>query len=234
MSGEGLTIPMEKIESVIFDWGGVLIDDPAPRRLRYCAELLSVPEAGLAQAITRSMPEFQIGAIAEGVFWERVCGELNVPTPKSRSLWGDGFDAAYVARPQMFALAADLQQRGCKTAVLSNTEAPAVEYFARMGYDMFDSLVFSCTEGVRKPERRIYEIAVAKLGSPPARTAYIDDDPKYINAAKRAGLDAILFETIEQVKNALLPYLTCGSTAGHDCGPLRKDTDGFQNISQPQ
>jgi FMN phosphatase YigB (HAD superfamily) len=200
---EEFAVAMPRIESIIFDWGGVLIDDPAPRRLRYCAEVLSVAEAGLAEAIARFMPEFQIGATSEDAFWEQVCGELNVPTPKSRSLWGDGFAAAYTPRPEMFALAAGLQQKGCKTALLSNTEAPAVEYFTRMGYDMFDVLVFSCTEGVRKPELRIFEAAVEKLGSPPGRTAYIDDDPKYIEAARQVGLNAIIFETVEQVKNAL-------------------------------
>jgi len=194
---------MEKIESVIFDWGGVLINDPAPSRLQYCANVLSAPEDALAEILARFMPDFQIGVISEDTFWERVCGQLNVATPQSRSLWGDGFDAAYTPRPRMFALAAGLQQQGCKTAVLSNTEAPAVEYFARMGYDMFDCLVFSCTEGMRKPELRIYEIAVEKLNSPPAQTVYIDDDPKYIEAAKQAGLNATLFETIEQVKSQL-------------------------------
>ncbi|MBN2272652.1 MAG: HAD family phosphatase [Sedimentisphaerales bacterium] len=225
---------MERIESVIFDWGGVLIDDPAPQRLRYCADALGACEEDLAEAIARFMPEFQIGAISEDAFWERVCGELNVPTPKSRSLWGDGFAAAYAARPEMFALAAGLQRQGCKTAVLSNTEAPAAEYFDRMGYDMFDVQVFSCVEGIRKPELRIYDVAVEKLGSPPGRTAYIDDDTKYVEAARQAGLNAIVFETVEQVKNALSPCLACGFTSGHDRRHLRKGTDGFQNISQPQ
>ena len=225
---------MERIEAVIFDWGGVLIDDPAASRLRYCADVLSAPKDALAEMIARSMPDFQRGVISEDTFWEQVCAELNVPTPKGRSLWGDGFDAAYIARPEMFAFAAKLQRRGCKTAVLSNTEAPAVEYFARMGYDMFDSLVFSCSEGVRKPERRIYEIAVEKVASPPGRTVYIDDDPKYVEAAKQAGLNTILFETVKQVKNALSPYLACGFTAGYDRGPLRKDTDGFRDNPKPQ
>ncbi|MBL7154659.1 MAG: HAD family phosphatase [Phycisphaerae bacterium] len=225
---------MEKIESVIFDWGGVLIDDPAPSRLRYCAEALTVCEEDLAGAFNRFAPDFQKGAISEDLFWQKVCVELSVPPPKRRSLWADGFDAAYVPRPDMFAMAAALQRQGCKTAVLSNTEVPAMDYFHRMRYDMFDVLVFSCAEGTRKPELRIYGIAVEKLGSPPGRTVYIDDDPKYIDAASQAGLNAILFETIDQVKNALSPYLACGFTAGYDHGPLRKDIDGFQNISQPQ
>ena len=202
----GLATTMEKTESIIFDWGGVLIGDPSASRLRHCADVLGAPEDALAEMLARFMPDFQRGIISEDTFWERVCGRLNVPTPPNRSLWGDGFDAAYTSRPEMFALAADLQHQGCKTAVLSNTEAPAVEYFARMGYDMFDALVFSCTEGTRKPERRIYEIAIEKLGSPPGQTVYIDDDPKYIEAAKQAGLNAIIFETIDQIKNELLRF----------------------------
>ena len=195
---------MEKIESVIFDWGGVLIDDPSASRLQYCADVLSAPKDALAEMLARFMPDFQRGVISEDTFWEQVCAELNVPTPKGRSLWGDGFDAAYTPRPEMFALAGELQRQGCKTALLSNTEAPAAEYFGRMGYDMFDCLVFSCNEGTRKPESRIYEIAVAKIGSPPGRTVFIDDNPNYIDAAKRAELNAILFESIEQVKNELI------------------------------
>lgn len=216
MFAVGLTVTMERIESVIFDWGGVLIDHPGASQLRFCAEVLSVPEDMLAEAFAKFTPDFQRGVISEDTFWEHICGELNVPTPQNRSLWGDGFDAAYTPKPEMFALAADLQQRGYETAVLSNTEAPAVEYFARMGYDMFDALTFSCAEGTRKPEPRIYEIAIEKLNSPPSRTIYIDDDPKYTEAAKQAGLNAILFETVDQVKNALSSCLACDFTADYD------------------
>lgn len=191
------------IESVIFDWGGVLIDDPAPTRLRYCAEALGVPEHRLANAISNFIEDFQKGAIAEDTFWERVCAELNAPTPTAPSLWADGFKAAYAPRQDMFSLAARLHQQGCKTAVLSNTEAPAMQHFLDLRYDMFDVPVFSCIEGVRKPERRIYEIAVERLGSPPDRVVFIDDDPKYTDAAKQAGLNTILFRSIGRLKKEL-------------------------------
>jgi putative hydrolase of the HAD superfamily len=197
------------IESVIFDWGGVLIDDPAPPRLRYCAEALGVPEHRLANAISKFIEDFQRGLIPEDVFWQRVCAELNVPTPTASSLWADGFKAAYAPRRDMFSLAARLHQQGCKTAVLSNTEAPAMQHFLDLRYDMFDVLVFSCVEGARKPERRIYEIAVERLGSPPDRIVFIDDDPKYINAAKQVGLSTILFRSIGRLKKELARRQNC-------------------------
>ena len=194
---------MKAIESVIFDWGGVLIDDPAPGRLRYCAEVLEVPERDLAEAFADFTADFQTAAMSEEVFWEKVCANLNVAPPKHPSLWAEGFRAAYREREDMFAVAAHLQQRGCKTAVLSNTEIPAMRHFERMNYEIFDVRVFSCAEGTRKPERRIYEIAWEKLATTPEEAVFIDDDPKYTDAAKRAGLNVILFESIDQLRGQL-------------------------------
>lgn len=194
---------MAMMESVIFDWGGVLIDNPAPGRMRYCAGALGVSQEDLAGVMSKFIADFQRGVINEDTFWERVCGELGVPGPEARSLWADGFGAAYVPRESMFSLAVCLRENGYKTAVLSNTEVPSMEYFHRSGYDMFDVLVFSCAEGTIKPERRIYEITAEKLGSRAEQTVFIDDEPEYIDGAKEIGLNTILFESAEQVKNDL-------------------------------
>lgn len=194
---------MAMMESVIFDWGGVLIDNPAPGRMRYCAKVLGISQEDLAGVMSKFIADFQRGIINEDTFWERVCGELGVPRQEDRSLWADGFGAAYVPREDVFSLAVCLRENGYKTAVLSNTEAPAMEYFHRLGYDMFDVLVFSCAEGTIKPERRIYEITVEKLGTRAEQAVFIDDEPEYINGAKEIGLNTILFESVEQVRDEL-------------------------------
>jgi epoxide hydrolase-like predicted phosphatase len=104
-------------------------------------------------------------------------------------------------------LAASLRKNGYKTALLSNTEAPAMQYYPQLGYDMFDETVFSCTEGTRKPERRIYELTVERLGNRPEQSVFIDDSVEYINGAKQAGLNTILFKSINQVKNELTEFM---------------------------
>jgi putative hydrolase of the HAD superfamily len=194
---------MERIDSVIFDWGGVLIDDPAPGLMQYCAQALAVSEENYIKAHNKFAANFQKGLIGEDTFWERICGELKVPTPKVNSLWADAFKAAYAPREDMFSLAARLRKNGCKTALLSNTEAPAMQFFYQLQYDMFDVLVFSCAEGTRKPEREIYELTIQRLGSRPSQSVFIDDKAEYITGAKEAGLNTILFEDISQLKNAL-------------------------------
>ncbi|MHC4489546.1 MAG: HAD family hydrolase [Planctomycetota bacterium] len=194
---------MESIKSVIFDWGGVLIDDPAPGLMRYCAEALGVSKENYTKAHSKFAADFQKGLISEDTFWQRICSELNAPKPTGRSLWTDAFKAAYVPREDMFSIATCLQENSYKTALLSNTEAAAMQYFYTFQYNMFDVLVFSCAEGTRKPETKIYELTVERLGAQPGQSVFIDDKPEYINGAKQAGLNTILFEDIGRLKNAL-------------------------------
>lgn len=193
----------ERIEAVVFDWGGVLIDDPAPGLMRHCAEALGVGVDDYVTAHKQHGEPFQKGQIDESVFWQRVCGDLKQPEPKPGSLWGEAFRAVYAERQEVFDLARRLRTGGYKTALLSNTETAAMAFFQELGYDMFDALVFSCAEGTLKPERRIYEIAGQKLGTTLGRCAFIDDRQVFVNGAVEAGMKGVLYTDFEPVCQAL-------------------------------
>jgi len=171
--------------------------------VRYCAKALNVTEAQYVAAHEKFAESFQRGIVSEDAFWTGVCTDLGRPKPRVRSLWGDAFRAVYEPRVEMFDLAQRLRDKGYKTAVLSNTERPAMEYLRTLGYKMFDVTVFSCAEGTRKPERAIYERTVERLGCRLAHVVFIDDKVEYINGAKEVGLNTILFEGIEQLEREL-------------------------------
>lgn len=192
------------IESVIFDWGGVLIEDPRPALLRYCANAFDVPLEHYAPVHDSFLDEFQKGRINEVEFWRRISQKLGRPAPPVPSLWPGAFRWAYVPRREVFRLVSALHASGYKTALLSNTELPAAQLFRALGYDMFDALVFSCEQGVAKPEPRIYEITLEKLGSTAPRSVFVDDKPDYIEGAKAVGINTILFTDIEQLKRDLI------------------------------
>jgi putative hydrolase of the HAD superfamily len=192
-----------KIESVIFDWGGVLADDPRAGLMEYCAGALGVPKQRYINAHDRFGGDFQRGLISEKAFWAKVCEDLSQPVPDHPSLWGEAFRAAYSPRPEVFALAQRLHDQGCKVALLSNTEVPAMEFFYEQGYDGFDVFVFSCTEGMAKPQKRIYQVTLERLGSMPTQTVFIDDRPEFIEGARQVGLNTILFKNVDQAKNEL-------------------------------
>ena len=146
---------------------------------------------------------FQKGWIAEEVFWQRVCGDLNRPLPRQASLWGDAFRAVYRPREEVFGLARRLREKGCKTSLLSNTEVPAMAFFLELDYDMFDALTFSCAEGVAKPQKEIYEVAARKLRVTPAQCVLIDDRLDFVEGARNAGMKGIVYESLAQVEEGI-------------------------------
>ncbi|MBP7050805.1 MAG: HAD family phosphatase [Phycisphaerae bacterium] len=195
-----------RIEAVLFDWGGVLIDNPGPGLMSYCAKALGVSVEDYTRVHSHRGQPFQRGAIPEEVFWRRVCEDLGCPTPTRPSLWGEAFRAVYSPRAEVFGLARRLRENGCKTSLLSNTEVPAMEFFHDLRYDAFDAATFSCAEGVVKPQREIYEIAARKLGVTPARCAFIDDKPEFVEGARRTGMKGIVYEDSSQVVEGLVQF----------------------------
>jgi putative hydrolase of the HAD superfamily len=185
---------MEKINAVIFDWGGVLIEDPAPALFKYCANVFGVSKEQYVITFDICINDFQTGTVTEQQFWMNMTKRLKAPMPKTDSLWTEAFLAAYRPRPEMFSLASRLRKAGCKTAILSNTEKPVVEIINKQKYDAFDVTVLSCLEGTAKPERKIYDLTLDRLGIPAKQALFIDDKQENIDGAKKAGLQTILFE----------------------------------------
>ena len=131
---------------------------------------------------------------------------LKTPMPKADSLWTEAFKAAYRPRQEMFSLASRLRKAGCKTAILSNTEKPTVKLINKQNYATFDVSVFSCLEGAAKPGRKIYDIALNRLGVPAGQTLFIDDKLENIDGAKQAGLQTILFKNTENFKKDIAGF----------------------------
>lgn len=193
-AASGATMTRQQtISAVIFDWGGVLIDNPTPVLVRSCSRALGVDEQDFATAYARLDADFQCGRISEQVFWQRLCAGLQVPPPETKGLWRQNFAMAYKPKQSVFGLAARLQMSGYKTGFLSNTEAPAMAFFLDQQYNCFDACVFSCAEGVRKPDRRIYEIASERLQVPPGACVFIDDREPFVRGAEATGMHGILF-----------------------------------------
>jgi epoxide hydrolase-like predicted phosphatase len=81
-----------------------------------------------------------------------------------------------------------------------------MNYFREKGYRIFDVTVFSCIEGIRKPEKGIYEITLIRLGVKPKEAIFIDDKRDNVNGAEKIGINTILFESPEQLKKELSSF----------------------------
>ena len=73
--------------------------------------------------------------------------------------------------------------------------------------EIFDIVVDSAFVGTRKPEPRIYEITLERLGVAPAEAVFIDDVEANCDAARDLGMRAVWFrsndQAIEEIEAAL-------------------------------
>jgi epoxide hydrolase-like predicted phosphatase len=88
-----------------------------------------------------------------------------------------------------------LRADGYKTAVVTNNALELRERWRTLVplEELFDAVVDSCEVGCRKPDPRIFEIALERLGGvPPDRALFLDDHPGNIAGARAAGITGIL------------------------------------------
>jgi putative hydrolase of the HAD superfamily len=69
--------------------------------------------------------------------------------------------------------------------------------------DAFDAFFSSCYLGIRKPDRKIYQIALDVLQRDPERAVFIDDRPENVAAAASLGIRAIRYQGSEQLISEL-------------------------------
>jgi FMN phosphatase YigB (HAD superfamily) len=188
------------IKAVIFDWGGVLIENPVPNILTYCSEHLDIDRKILTKVCSRFRAPLQMGIISEDTFWDKICVNLSIPKPAGPSLWEAAFRASYRENKSVFTMVSELRNRGCKTAILSNTEVPAVRYFLELNYNLFDVHVFSCLEGILKPQSAIYRLTLHRLDVAPQEALFVDDTAVNLTGAQRVSIHTLLFTSPDRLK----------------------------------
>ena len=103
------------------------------------------------------------------------------------------------------ALVDRLAARGVPLAMLTNMPGDKIDAcfapFTRK--HLFDPIVVSGIERVIKPDARIYQIALARMGRAAEDVFFIDDSPANVEGARRVGLAAHLFESPAQLEAAL-------------------------------
>jgi epoxide hydrolase-like predicted phosphatase len=99
-----------------------------------------------------------------------------------------------VVRHDVVAAAREVKAAGLKTGVITNNIKEFSSHWrALLPVDeLFDVVVDSSEEGIRKPDQRIFRLALERLGGvAPERAVFLDDAPGNVAAARALGMYAI-------------------------------------------
>ena len=79
---------------------------------------------------------------------------------------------------------------GIRTALVSNSWG-VHRYPHDLFDELFDGVVISGEEGIRKPSRRMYELGAERAGVAPAACVYVDDLPFNLTPAEELGMATV-------------------------------------------
>ncbi len=192
------------ITAIFFDLGGVLVrtTDLEPRRKwerRFGMRDWALQDLFFNSPVGQAA---QVGRATTDDAWAHVAATLGLTADELRRLqadfWrGDTFDES------LLALIRSLHRR-YKTGLISNALPDARRMFAdKLNRDLFDLLVFSGEEGVKKPDLEIFRRAMARLGVRPEESIFVDDVAENVAAAQALGMRGIRFTSSEDLRRAL-------------------------------
>lgn len=196
----------QSINTVIFDLGNVLIRwDPRNLYRKLFGDDVEGMERFLAEVCHAEWNERQDA----GRTWREGIEEATARYPQHEELirayhlrWEEMLDGAI---DESVALLGDLRNSGTRLLALTNWSRETFPV-ARERYEFlrwFEGILVSGEERLIKPDPAIFRLLIARFDVDASRAVFIDDSPRNVEGARRAGLRAIRFEGADQLRKEL-------------------------------
>lgn len=164
------------------------------------AKLLDVTPEKLAPLYETDLILLDTGEISGDEFYGRMISglELDIEPQKLKDI----IKNSYQRKEEVIEYVKELKN-DFEIALLTNFG----DYFDECDQDwriseLFDKdkLFVSCRLGMRKPDEKIFEYVLDKLGKKAEEVIYVDDQEKYLEGAKRIGMHTLIFKDLEGLK----------------------------------
>ena len=202
---------MSAIEAVISDFGGVLTSPLIDSFLAF-QDSSGIPFEALGRAIgvlaqrqgVNPLFELETGRLSEEAFLGSLSRQLSEDLRRPVEL--HGFAERYLDRldpnQPMIDYMRELRDRGYRMAICTNNIREWERLWrAKLPIDeIFDVVVDSSAVGTRKPEARIYEITLERLGLVAEAALLVDDVEINCDAARELGMTTVWFRDTDQAK----------------------------------
>lgn len=201
------------IKTILFDFGGVLYLTPDMKWVRRWKVIFGIGDNSEIMEMLENPNESQIikdvclGRISEEHTWDMVAEKWHIKPEFIQRIRQKAFSKRNMNKP-MVQFLADLH-KSYQTGILSN----AGDQTRHVMEDIFhldrfvDDIIISAEEGIIKPDRRIYQIALDRLGAEPDTTLFVDDYPANVKGARDLGMKAVHFIDNKQAMQHIQTYL---------------------------
>ncbi len=194
-----------KFRAVIFDIGRVLVRVDVARAMSGLGQDMGLAPEELWSALEKDphWPDWQEGRMTPRDWHLHLAKRLggSLTFEQFAEVWSRALD------PEPIQEDVFLENLGkhYRLALLSNTDPIHVAHMEG-NFDFmrhFPNRVYSCAVGASKPNPLIFREALRACKVNAEEAVYIDDVPAYVEAARRLGMTAIVFQSPEQLQSEL-------------------------------
>jgi epoxide hydrolase-like predicted phosphatase len=200
---------MAEIEAIVSDFGGVLTTPLLSSFVAVQDEIgISAEDLGKAmRAATEKrgenpLFEMERGELAEGAFLDLLADALEPLVGHRPHLhrFREVYFEALHPNGEMIELMRELKASGLKMALLTNNVREWEPLWRSMlpVDEIFEEIVDSAFVGCRKPEARIYELTLERIGMRAGDCLFVDDLHPNCEGAEALGMSAVHFRDNEQ------------------------------------
>jgi putative hydrolase of the HAD superfamily len=184
--------------ALLIDWGGVLTTNLFASFHAYCLSAGIPPESLMGRfrtdpAARELLIALEKGQLEEDAFELQFAAQLGV----DHNGLIDGLFAGVHPDKAMVGAVRGAHAAGIRTALVSNSWG-VHRYPREMFAELFDGVVISAEEGIRKPSRRMYELGVERAGVQASDCVYVDDLPFNLTPAQELGMATIHHTSAEK------------------------------------
>ena len=197
------------IRAIFIDLGGVIVrtEYQAPRQ--HLAERLGMEYEDLVKQVfdDETGRQASLGQLSEDEHWAAVMRKLRLPESETQAV-REAFFAGDIVDHTLLDFMRGLRKK-YKVGLISNAWSGLRPWIvSRKFEDAFDAMTISAEVGVMKPDARIFQIALEKLGVSPSESVFLDDFPENVVGARAIGMQAIHFIQPEQALEELRQLLS--------------------------
>jgi putative hydrolase of the HAD superfamily len=184
---------MAERRGLLVDWGGVLTTDVFRSFASFCTSEGLAPETARdlfrgSDEGRRLLHELETGVLSEAAFGRAFAEVLGLAAERGEGLV-DRMFAALRPDEEMVAAVRAVRAAGVPTGMVSNSWGR--DRYTSEALALFDAVVISGDEGIRKPHPRMYELGAQRLGLPPEACVYVDDLGGNLKPARALGMATI-------------------------------------------
>ena len=203
---------MAQPKAVIFDLGGVVMGSPLHAIAAYERAVAIPPGFVNRHVVATGAPgawsRLERGEVSLDAFYplfDAECAAAGHPLSARAMMERIAIEAQ--PRPRMLAAIRSIRARGLRTAALTNNWIGDGTRERDWLGDVFEVVVESAVEGLRKPDPRIYQVALARLGVAAAETIFLDDIGRNLKPARELGMMTIKVDDEVQALDELAQAL---------------------------